>query len=324
LAGAAFVSGGLLLTSVANSIWMGYATYGIGFGAGAACVYVPMLAAIGGWFERQRTAALGLAATGIATGTMIASPLSAALIERIGFRETYAVYAVVVLVVIVVCAMVVERAPSRAGAHVVRGGAFAAARELARDPAFARLYVSGVIMSMVVFVPLVFLTGYASEHGAGNVEAASVLGLLGACSIFGRLGVGFVAARVPLLVMYRTSFVAIAGALLLWLSADGQAPLLWAFAVVYGVAYGSWVAMLPAVSSQLFGSERLGVTLGIVFTGGAIGSVTGLPLAGATIDVTGNYESAIALAFVLAVSAWLTVRPIGSPERAAEPIAQPA
>jgi MFS family permease len=207
---------------------------------------------------------------------------------------------------------------------VVSGGAAAAAHELARDPSFARLYVSGVIMSMVVFVPLVFLTGYASEHGAGNVEAATVLGMLGASSIIGRLGVGFVAARVPLLVMYRTSFVAIAAALLLWLSADGNVVLLWAFAVIYGVAYGSWVAMLPSVSSQLFGSERLGVTLGIVFTGGAIGSVTGLPLAGAMIDITGNYESAIALAFVLAVAAWLIVRPIGSPATAPEPVAQPA
>jgi len=230
---------GLLLTAAANSIWMGYGTYGLGLGVGTACVNVPMLATIGGWFERQRAAALGLAATGIAAGTMIGSPLSATLIDAIGFRATFVVYAAFVFVTLAICALMVERAPARP-TRALRPGVRAALRDLVRDPSFARLYLSSTMMSMVVFVPMVFLTGYASDNGAGEVEAAVLLGVMGGASIIGRLGMGFVVPRVDMPATYRASFVAITAALLLWLSADGEVALLWGFAVVFGIAYGAW------------------------------------------------------------------------------------
>jgi MFS family permease len=51
---------GLYLTSLVNSLWMGYITYGLGVGVGVACGYVPMLVVVSAWFERRRAAALGL------------------------------------------------------------------------------------------------------------------------------------------------------------------------------------------------------------------------------------------------------------------------
>ncbi len=53
LVGAAIMTVGLLLTSTVNSIWAGYLTYGIGVGLGGACTYVPVVATVGGWFERR-------------------------------------------------------------------------------------------------------------------------------------------------------------------------------------------------------------------------------------------------------------------------------
>ncbi|MEL7159002.1 MAG: MFS transporter, partial [Actinomycetota bacterium] len=59
--GSVFLVVGLLATSRVQSITLGYLTYGIGVGLGVACAYVPMVAAVGAWFERQRTTALGAA-----------------------------------------------------------------------------------------------------------------------------------------------------------------------------------------------------------------------------------------------------------------------
>jgi MFS family permease len=197
-------------------------------------------------------------------------------------------------------------------------------RDLVRDPSFARLYASGTLMSMVVFVPLVFLTGYAQDNGAGDVEAAVLLGTMGGASIIGRLGIGFVAPRVDLPAMYRSSFIAISAALLLWLSADGQVWALWGFAVIFGIAYGAWVAMLPAMVSHLYGLERLGVTMGIVFTAGGVGALLGVPLAGVLRDATGDYETAIAVALALAALASIIVRSVGREEIAIEAVPQAA
>jgi MFS family permease len=321
IAGGVLAASGLLLTSVANSIWMGYACYGIGVGAGAACVYVPLLATLGGWFERHRTTALGIAASGIAGGTMIANPLFARLIDAIGYRATYVINGAAVFVTLVLVALIVERPPVRAVR--TQTDARAAARELAADPAFARYYISGALMSMVIFLPLVFLTKYASDNGAGHMEAAMLLAALGGASIIGRLGIGVAATRFGLLPLYRASFAAVAAAMLLWFAAGDHTPVLWTFAVVFGAVSGAWVAMLPAAASELFGSQRLGVTLGIVFTGGAIGALAGPPLAGAIIDASGDYEAAIALSGGLAFLAWTIIRPIGEPIMI-EQVAQPA
>ena len=51
---------GLYLTSLVNSLWVGYFTYGLGVGVGVACGYVPMLAVVGAWFERRRAAGRAL------------------------------------------------------------------------------------------------------------------------------------------------------------------------------------------------------------------------------------------------------------------------
>src|SRR6185437_16447994 len=86
--GAATMGAGLVLTAFIGKVWVGYLTYGIGVGVGAACVYVPSLAIIGGWFVRRRNTALGIAAAGTGCGTLLMPPLAAWMIERYGWRTT--------------------------------------------------------------------------------------------------------------------------------------------------------------------------------------------------------------------------------------------
>ena len=69
--GAVAVFAGLWITSLAGSLWVGIAAYALGVGIAVACAYVPMVAVVGGWFERQRTLALGVAVSGIGFGTLV-------------------------------------------------------------------------------------------------------------------------------------------------------------------------------------------------------------------------------------------------------------
>ena len=47
IGGAIALGAGLLLTSIAPSVWIGLATYSVGIGIAVACGYVPMVAAVG-------------------------------------------------------------------------------------------------------------------------------------------------------------------------------------------------------------------------------------------------------------------------------------
>jgi hypothetical protein len=67
-AGAIAIGAGLFFTASAGSLWFGCVAYGLGVGVGVACWYVPALAVVGGWFLKRRTAALGVAVSGVGCG----------------------------------------------------------------------------------------------------------------------------------------------------------------------------------------------------------------------------------------------------------------
>ena len=105
LVGAAALGIGLVVTSQAGSLLVALVGYGLGVGIGVACAYVPMVALVGGWFERRRTLALGVAVAGIGVGTLALPPATAALIEEIGWRDTYLVLAALGVATLLVCAV---------------------------------------------------------------------------------------------------------------------------------------------------------------------------------------------------------------------------
>jgi MFS family permease len=77
LVGAVALGLGLLLTSRATSLWQAYVGHGLGVGLAVACCYVPLVATVGGWFQRRRTLAVGVAVSGIGLGTLVGAPVAA-------------------------------------------------------------------------------------------------------------------------------------------------------------------------------------------------------------------------------------------------------
>jgi MFS family permease len=108
---------GLIATSRIHHLWIGYLTYGIGVGIGVAFTYIPMLAVVGGWFNRHRTSALGIAVSGIGAGTLIVAPSAAALIARVGWRESYVIMGIAAAILIAICGLISAPAP----VHVITG-----------------------------------------------------------------------------------------------------------------------------------------------------------------------------------------------------------
>ncbi len=303
---------GLWVTSAAPSIWVGIAAYSIGVGIAVACSYVPMVAIVGGWFVRQRTLALGVAVAGIGAGTLVMAPLSSWLIELHGWRDAYRILAIAASAVLATCVVVMARPPLHPD-HVE----MVSIRSVIGTTAFRALYVSGLLMSLSLFVPFVFLADYAEERGIGPEAAALLVGLIGGASIVGRLALGTLAPRVGLVALYQGCFAAMAASFLIWLVADGRYPLLVLFAITLGTAYGGFIALSPAVTADSFGVYGLGGVLGALYTGAGIGGLVGTPLAGAVIDRTDGYTVVIIGAMLLTFAAFaaLLVLPRHRPAR---------
>ena len=62
-----------------------------------------------------------------------------------------------------------------------------------------------------------------------------------------------------------------------------------AFAFAYGVFYGGWVAVLPAVVMDYFGGRNVSGIIGILYTSVALGTLVGPSAAGFAFDVNHSY-----------------------------------
>jgi MFS family permease len=303
VASALFMGAGLVLTSSINQLWLSYLSYSIGVGLGVACGYVPMVAAVSGWFARRRNTALGIAVSGIGFGTIVGAPLAAKCISLYGWRATYVLFGVLSASLLLLSAVMAKRSP------IARSSSGPSTGEALRTPAFMLLYASSFLCSVPLFVPFVFLPAFARDLGISAVASAALVGVIGIASVCGRLGLGALADRLGLVGLYLFCFLLQALSYAIWLGAHSY-PALIVFALVIGTGYGGYVALAPAVLAQFFGTGNLGALVGTLYTSNAFGTLIGPPLAGFIIDQTGGYRWAVGAALGMATAAFLVLVPL--------------
>ena len=296
LVAAAVLGVGLLLTSRVQSIWLGYVTYGVGVGIAVACAYVPMVATVGAWFLRRRTAALGVAVAGIGVGTLVVAPISERLIDAYGWRTAYVVLGIAGAALLLVASLGAWRPPVTVVQEPVP------LRDVIRQRGFVILYVSTALISAALFVPFVFIKDYATDEGIDSGAATALVSIIGASSVVGRLGLGALGARLGATRLMQLSFAIMAASFLIWLTAGDSYGQLVVFAIVMGVAYGGFIALAPAVAAGLFGTVGLGAILGALYTSAAIGGLIGPPIVGAVIDHI-SYGVGITMAMLITAAA---------------------
>ena len=307
--GALAMGGGLAATAFVTDIGIAYLTYGLGVGIGAACAYIPTFAVVGGWFERWRTRALSIAATGTGLGMVAIPPLCAAIIEHFGWRAAALALAGISGAILVVSAILVRPAPPRPSPP-----ASEALGTTLRSIAFVQIYTSWVFGTIALFVPLVFMPAFAVARGADPLAASWLISIVGGASILGRLGIGYAAAGRTLL-LYKGSILAMAASYVVWLLLPSYGCLV-VFAAVLGIAYGVRIALVAPVLIGLFGASRLGGLLGTFFTATGIAGLAAPTAANLAVDYWGSDNAGIAVAITLGALAYALVLPLkASPER---------
>lgn len=284
---------GVILTSRVQSIELGYLTYGLGLGIAVSCAYVPMVAFTGGWFSRRRTTALGVAVSGIGMGTLIMAPVSQALIDAYGWRQAFVILGIGGAVTMLLAAVIAQRPPVHQQSDPAPSLRF-----LLRNRQFVLLYLNGVLIGTTILVSFAFLKNYALGFEIASGSAALLVGLVGASSVVGRLGIGSLGGRFDPVSLLRGSFVLMTLSYFLWLFSGGRFAVLVLFALVMGVGYGGYIALMPAVAATIFGTKGLGQTLGLLYTSAGIGGLIGPTLIGAVIDAA-SYEVALVVTIVV-------------------------
>jgi MFS transporter, OFA family, oxalate/formate antiporter len=296
---------GLLAASAARSLEAVFLAYGIGVGLGVGCVYVPAVSVVQRWFVRRRALASGLAVSGIGAGTLVMPLLASVLIDAIGWRSAYLVLGALTAIVGAGVSLLIDSDPRDRGltpdglagdqspaAAAIRSGA--SLREAVASSTFRILYVTCLISAFAVFVPFVHLVPYALDRGIDSRRAALLISLVGVGSTAGRFVLGSVADWIGRLRFLVVTCIGMALALAIWAGADSFARLA-VFALAFGAFYGGWVAILPTVVMDRFGSANISSIIGVLYTSVALGTLAGPTVAGVLFDRSGSYALAIGL-----------------------------
>ena len=313
---------GLILASQARSIFQVYAAYSVGIGVGVGAAYVPAVGVVQRWFVKRRGFASGIAVSGIGVGTLVMPPLASVLITKFGWRDSYLMLGVFAAVSGIAACTWIADDPQQRGlgpdGAVLTPGSHAAARQgvsigsAVRSRRFWGLYAACVMSAFGVFVPFVHLVPYAIDHGVTPTAAALLLGAIGVGSTAGRFFLGSVADRMGRDRFLVAVYSGMAASFVIWTVGEGL-PSLVCFALAFGVFYGGWVAVLPAVVTDHFGGRNVSGIIGVLYTSVAIGTLLGPSAAGYVFDLSHSYFLPIAISAAANVVAALIAAVMARP-----------
>lgn len=301
MVGALALTLGLAGASFAPSLTALYVTYSLGIGVGVGLTYVPSVGAVQPWFVRRRAFATGIAVAGIGAGNLIVPPLAAWWIDLYGWRGAYLVLSAFALVLAGGAAWIVDNNPARREQRTgerlappakpeAQQGATLSQALRSRD--FWILYVSLFLPTVGVFVPMVHLAPFASDHGHGETAGVMLVSLIGLGSLLGRFTIGGLADRMGRLRATSLMYAGLGSSFISWWMSES----LWALgamSVGMGLFYGGFVATLPAVVMDIFGGRAVSAIIGGLYTAPGIGTLIGPPLAGFAFDRLGSYDAPI-------------------------------
>ncbi len=298
----------LILTSWVQTIWQLYITYSVLFAAGTGGIYIVSMSTASRWFYRKRATAMGLLGAAGSLGPMVMAPVSAWLIVTCQWRTAYMLTGVLAWCLMVPAALALKASPAEIGTGLdgdsrqpvrpVRGTQntteFSVSAAV-KSPGFRYLCLIWFCFSFCLYMVITHIVPRAQDLGLDPIQAAGIMSVLTAVSAISRFAGGVLADRMEKrkLVFILTTVMA---ASMVWLAAADQPWMLYPFAMIFGITFGSGDTSIIAVVTDVFGIAKVGTMMGILMISWGLGSACGPYLAGWVFDSTGSYKWAFLVA----------------------------
>lgn len=232
----------------------------------AGALYDPAFAALSYHAgERYRRAVTTLTLFGGFASTVF-WPLSQVLLDAIGWRHTFAVYA---LLHLAVCLPIHLRVIPRAGAAAAPHAHTAPPRAQA-DASLRALAAAFGVATFVFGIVAVHLINLLTAAGVPKGEAVAMSMLVGPMQVAGRIAELAVSRRVRAVHVGATAFTLMAASLAALLAVRGPGAAALLFVIAYGWGNGLLTIAKGTVPAELYGRGRLGSLLGYIARAGMV------------------------------------------------------
>lgn len=326
---------GIVATSQVTTQWQLYVSYGIVAALGMSTAYIPCNMTVVRWFRRKRGLAAGLASSGGSCGILIMPIVVFALISVTDWRVAMLWCGIGLCLLTVIAASFFVAEPAAIGLTVdgddssvdnvtatmppLDPAQLAGAADLslaaARGSASVWLFVLAFAVALLTMtVPFVHLPGFVHDLGLSDLTGASSVSAIGLFALLGGISLGASADRIghrrAMMVGLGAQIIAYAA---LWF-ADGIGLLLIGSAL-FGIFYGSFVALFPALVADYYGLAHAGTIGGFIVGGGGLLGAWGPAAAGYVRDADGDYRRVFALCAATAVAALVLFATLPRPRR---------
>src|SRR4051812_57407 len=305
---------GLMLLSHTDTLPTFYAAFLVIALGASFCGMFPINTALIHWFERWRARALSSMSIGLALGG-VSVPLVAWSLQTFGWRATAFSSGVIAIVVGLPLAMVIRRRPEDYGETIdglpakgyIKGEPAPldprrdfTAPEAVRTPAFWLLSLGHGFALLVVHAVSVHSITHMNQGLGYSVERASLVYTLLTLSQMGGVGIGWLIGdrydkrliAAICMLMHMTGLLLLTYAI--------TVPMVLAFAVLHGAAWGLRGPFMQALRADYFGRSAIGMILGLSLMIVVVGQIGGPMIAGVLADHTGNYRLGFTIIALLA------------------------
>lgn len=303
---------GLFLSSRVSALWQLYLCFGIVLAAGFTFTgMVPHIFLISEWFSTKRASAIGFVYAGSGVGIMLLAPLSQWLISSFGWVRAFEIFSVMVLVgVLPMVGLYYRQGPHGHGPQVKRSPEASkkatgenqwTAKLALQSLQFWLLFVSRIAAACGTTVIVTHQVAHVVDVGFSKFLAASVFGLAGITSSFGRVIFGFIADRLSKQAAYTVNIgmTVIGVGALMMLRDPSQTWLLYVYVIFFGIGFGSRAVIFSALTADIFSGKGFGSILGYSTVAVGVGGALGSYLGGAFHDWTGSYQVSFGLSTIL-------------------------
>jgi len=298
MGGVMLALGAVLTGVVGDTVIAVMLTYGVLGGLGVGFAYVTPIATLVKWFPDKRGLITGLAVFGFGVATVVFAPVISSLLSSVGIATTFYILAAIFVVLVCGAGSLFRVPPAGwkpAGwnppAHVAQ--AHAVDSPVSRTLRTWQFWVVWLVYFLGAGVGLMTI-GKAKPLGLDVAQVSDGMAtvgvmVLGVFNALGRLSWGSLSDRLgrlrTVMVMFTGYIVAFLG-LLPWTGNTAT----WLIGIcLVGFCFGGYLAIMPSLTADYYGTKSLGANYGALFTAYGIGGVVWPYIIDALSKSTGSF-----------------------------------
>lgn len=259
------------------------------------------------WFTKSRGKAMSIAYLGVGVGGVLVPQIAKFLNTSLGWQQSLMILGFLMIAVAFPVAWLSKDKPGHYDTIIKQPGEKIPLGKILQNKYFYFLLLGSVcsiaaVSGTIQHLKLFFTIDLKYSQGG----SANILSLVLFSSILGRLFMGWLADRISKkYVMVIIYFLAVASIPLLYFAS--VPGVIYAFAILFGIALGGDYMIIPLMAAEIFGIRILGQVMGIILTTDVMADALSPMLVGWLRDSSGSYFTGFSVLIILALVGTITV-----------------